>query len=164
LALSSGLTVADLLATWSNAQLRQFMLNAPALIYERKVYRCAGLRSLLQSSCAEDFQQAVSHWLPFAPSQPISTEMAETDDLPMAVQRDNKKGASQQQEKRDRKWPDLHAFAKQSKKKQSSSGMVIRESVSGIGMSSANVKKYCCWSIVFCSFYFIQENHVSMSR
>jgi hypothetical protein len=116
------------------------MLNAPALIYDRKVYRCAGLRSLLQGSCAEDFQQALSHWLPFAASHPIRKEMARTaeeDGPPMVVQRDNKKGAIQQQEKRDRHWPDLNAFAKQSKRKQSSSGMVILESVSGIGMSYA---------------------------
>ncbi len=119
--------MADLLEAWSDGQLQQFMLNAPSPINEKKTY-CRGgaeLRSLLQSICAEDFQQAVSHWLPLAPSQPIRKEMARTaeDGPPMAVLRDNKKGASQQK-KRDRKWPDLDAFAKQSKKKQSSSGAV----------------------------------------
>jgi hypothetical protein len=136
LALATGdnLTVADLLETWSDAQLQQFMLNAPSPICEKSpnCWGGAELRSLLQSSCADDFQQAVSHWLPFSPSQPIRKEMAKTaaeDGPPMAVQRDNIKGASQQQQqKRDRKWPDLNAFAKQSRKKQSSSGMVILES------------------------------------
>jgi hypothetical protein len=123
--------VADFLEALSNAQLQQFMLNAPSSpINNEKMTNCRGgaeLRSLLQSSCAEGFQQAVSHWLPLAPSQPIRKEMARTaaeDDPPMAVLRDNKKGAGQQQQKRGRNWPDLHAFAKQSKKKQSSSGMV----------------------------------------
>ncbi len=127
LATGDNLTVADLLEAWSDSQLRQFMLNAPSPINVSPNWGGAELRSLLQSSCAEDFQQAVSHWLPLAPSQPIRKEMARTaekDDLPMAVQRDNKKGAGQQQQKRDRKWPDLNAFDKQSKKKQSSSGMV----------------------------------------